>query len=261
MTAMDAAAGGPPRASSWLPGARSALPLCIAVSLAAHLLLLAMRAPPWPPRQAAQTPHGASSKIQARLLPSEPNARPDITTSVRPMAHAGSKPAAETSVPSRPPAPARPAPPPEPSRSAPTTRASDDAPQPALDAEAPTIAKPEGAAIQDDYVPRPLLTIAPVAQTPVVIAEPAGEDDGGRHAGILALFIDETGQVQWIEANEPLLPEPLERAARDAFMAARFSPGEVDGHAVKSRVRVEVVFDDAPREERQLSIVRSGRLD
>lgn len=259
---MDAVAGGPPRASSWLPGARGALPLCIAVSLAAHLLLLTMRAPPAPPRQAARAPYGLAGKIQARLLvPSAPNMRSDITTRVGPMAHAGSKPAAASSVPTNLAAPDRPAPPPEPSRSAPTTKASDEAPQPALDAEAPMLAEPKGAAIQDDYVPRPLLTIAPVAQTPVVIAAPDGEDDGERHVGILALFIDETGQVQWIEANEPLLPAPLERAAREAFMAARFSPGEVDSRAVKSRVRVEVVFDSTPLDDRQLSIVRSGRLD
>lgn len=256
MTAINAVAGRPRRASRWPPGTRHALPLCIALSLAAHLLLLAMRAPPAPPRQAVQTPHGSSGKIQARLLPSEPNTRLDITTRVSRMAHAGSTPAAESSVPSSPPAPPRAAPPPEPTRSDPTTKAYDDAPQPALDTEAPLVA-----GVHDNYVPRPLLSIPPVAQTPVVIAAPDGEDDGERHVGILALFIDEKGQVQWIEGNEPLLPEPFERAAREAFMAARFSPGEVDGHAVKSKVRVEVVFDGTPLVDRRLSIVKSGRLE
>jgi hypothetical protein len=38
----------------------------------------------------------------------------------------------------------------------------------------------------------------------------------------------------------------MARAARAAFMNARFTPGQVDGHPVKSRIRVEVVFDDGP---------------
>jgi hypothetical protein len=102
----------------------------------------------------------------------------------------------------------------------------------------------------DDYVPRPLLTVPPVARTPVIFAAPEGEMFRGRHVGVLSLFIDEYGQVQRIEADATSLPEAFEQAAREAFMAAQFAPGEIDGAAVKSRVRVEVVFDDTPIVER-----------
>ncbi|MBT2300810.1 energy transducer TonB [Variovorax paradoxus] len=95
-------------------------------------------------------------------------------------------------------------------------------------------------------MPRPLLSVPPIAQTPVMIAAPPGESGIGRHVGILSLFIDEEGRVQHIAANEPLLPPTFEQAARDAFMSAQFAPGQVDGRVVKSRVRVEVVFDNTP---------------
>ena len=96
----------------------------------------------------------------------------------------------------------------------------------------------------DDYVPRPLLTVPPVAKTPVTFAAPEGEMFQGRHVGVLSLFIDEHGQVQRIEADDAAsLPDALAQAAREAFMAAQFAPGEINGRAVKSRVRVEVVFD------------------
>lgn len=102
----------------------------------------------------------------------------------------------------------------------------------------------------DDYVPRPLLTVPPAAITAVVFAAPQGDAFRGGHVGILSLFIDEHGRVQRIEAEAPALPEVFEQAARDAFIAAQFAPGEVDGAAVKSRVWVEVVFDDAVVDER-----------
>jgi hypothetical protein len=41
----------------------------------------------------------------------------------------------------------------------------------------------------------------------------------------------------------PQLPGILSAAVRDAFLAARFSPGELDGRAVRSRLRIEVTFD------------------
>ena len=107
-----------------------------------------------------------------------------------------------------------------------------------------------GAAPADGYVPRPQLSIAPEPAIPVVIATPpATAGTGrfiGRYSGVLVLYIDEQGRVRRIEAEPPVLPEAMERAAREAFLGARFSPGQVDGHVVKSRIRVEVVFDDGP---------------
>jgi hypothetical protein len=110
----------------------------------------------------------------------------------------------------------------------------------------PLIAAPAAASAQDDYVPRPLLSVPPVARSLVVIAAPEGQADSSRHVGILSLFIDEDGRVHHVAADDAALPRAFEQAAREAFMVARFSPGQMDGRAVKSRVRVEVVFDNTP---------------
>lgn len=88
-----------------------------------------------------------------------------------------------------------------------------------------------------------MLTVPPVAKARVSLNTPAGETQFARYTGILSLFIDEAGRVQHISSDEPQLPPAFEQAARDAFMAAEFSPGEVEGRAVRSRLRVEVVFD------------------
>ncbi|SOD22501.1 hypothetical protein SAMN05518800_0492 [Variovorax sp. YR752] len=95
----------------------------------------------------------------------------------------------------------------------------------------------------EEYIPRAHLTVAPVATRPVILESPPGETANVRHLGVLLLYIDETGKVQDAIAQEPLLPEAYERAARAAFMAAQFSPGEFAGRAVKSSLRVEVVFE------------------
>jgi hypothetical protein len=103
-----------------------------------------------------------------------------------------------------------------------------------------------GDAVGGGYVPRQYLSVPPLATEPVVIPTSPGSVDVGRRVGVLALYIDEQGRVRRVEAEPPALPEAMERAAREAFMGARFSPGQVDGHVVKSRIRVEVVFDDGP---------------
>lgn len=96
---------------------------------------------------------------------------------------------------------------------------------------------------QGAYLPRPLLSIAPKVEVPVIISMPPGADDGARHVGVLSLFIDEQGRVRHVEPAEQDLPPAMEQAAREAFMAARFSPGQIAGRAVKSRINVEVAFD------------------
>ena len=95
----------------------------------------------------------------------------------------------------------------------------------------------------DDYFPRALLTAAPAPLEMVLIAYPAIEQDAGRYRSELTLFIDETGRVARVRVEGDQLPPALEQAARDAFTQARFRSGELDGRAVKSRIRVEVVFD------------------
>lgn len=100
---------------------------------------------------------------------------------------------------------------------------------------------------QDDvFIPRPQLSIPPVAQTPIVLPDLNADTQSGRFAGILALFIDETGRVHHITPLEPRLPPDLEKAAIETFMAVQFTPGELRGAIVKSRIKVEVVFEKPP---------------
>ncbi|CAN7641722.1 hypothetical protein LJR099_005113 [Variovorax paradoxus] len=98
----------------------------------------------------------------------------------------------------------------------------------------------------DSYLPRSQLSTPPASKTTIVLEPPPGEMATGRLVGILSLFIDEQGRVQRVDAEEPTLPPTFEQVAREAFMAAEFSPGKVDGRAVRSRQRVEVVFDYTP---------------
>ncbi|WP_185738320.1 energy transducer TonB [Variovorax beijingensis] len=115
--------------------------------------------------------------------------------------------------------------------------------------EAPPAAPPLSVPAEIDsgiYMPRSQLSTPPVAKTAIVLEPPPGELAAGRLVGILLLFIDERGHVQRVDAEESTLPSAFEQAAREAFMAAEFSPGEVDGHAVRSKQRVEVIFDYTP---------------
>ncbi|SEB12151.1 energy transducer TonB [Variovorax sp. YR216] len=242
MTGAIAASGGIRRDQGWRESElRRALPLCAAASLVVHLVLINLGMPSEKARpQLANV--GSTGALQARLIQSPRIAPPAAETmafarnssaSARPEGHTAEPPLqrsgerrglARRSIPDN---------------SAPTEQApiSSHIAAPAL----PTAEEEER-----EYVPRPQLSSVPVAQGPVIIGAPSDVSDLDRHTAVLSLFIDEDGQVRRIRAEEPRLPEAFEQAAREAFMAARFSPGQVDGKAVKSRVRVEVVFDNTP---------------
>jgi protein TonB len=119
---------------------------------------------------------------------------------------------------------------PEPVRSAPTLAPLPDLPQALLTPE-------------PFYLPRDLLSVGPAPQETVLLAWPAQSPLRGSFRGVLRLFINDEGQVRRVEAADAELPEPLFEAARQAFMAVRFSPGELDGRAVRSLIRVEVSFE------------------
>jgi periplasmic protein TonB len=98
------------------------------------------------------------------------------------------------------------------------------------------------------YYPRPELDIGPQAKDPVLIAYPEGVDTAGPHTGRLSLFIDEAGIVRKvdIQPTEPPLPQAMQDAARQAFLQAQFWPGQRQGAIVRSRIDIEVTFDDRP---------------
>ena len=96
-----------------------------------------------------------------------------------------------------------------------------------------------------------MLSLAPRANEAVLLEWPDAmpELDGGdaqartQYIGVLALYIGEGGQVQFVRVQSGSLPPVLADAAIRAFVAARFSPGELNGQPVKSRIFVEVSFD------------------
>ncbi len=122
---------------------------------------------------------------------------------------------------------------PSPAPEAPTGVAPE--PQPKVDAGADASADPD-----DRYLPRSALSRAPAALQQVELPYPEAAPLG-QYRAVLTLFIDAQGRVRRVRAA-PGLPAALEEAARQAFLAANFSPGEVDGRAVRSQMRVEVEF-------------------
>lgn len=196
--------------------------LCAGLSVALHAAVLGLPRSP-PPRVADGV--ASATLLRGRLLAPDPSwaaeaakAPPSDTSTAR-----ATGPGAE-----RPPV-ARPAKP-----AAPVTAVAAPA------APAPAAAGDDA----DAYLPRSLLSVSPVLVTPVTIPEPSGleADRLGARVGVLAIYIDEAGRVREVLPQEPRLPPELEDIVRQTFMAARYTPGERDGRAVRSRIRVEVVF-------------------
>ncbi len=103
-----------------------------------------------------------------------------------------------------------------------------------------------GAIGDDDFFARNDLDVGPYPKQPILIDYPPVKA-GGRHVSELSLFIDETGKVVRVRVDNPSLPPEMQEAARSAFMGASFTPGVVDGLPVRSRIRIEVVFEaDTP---------------
>jgi outer membrane biosynthesis protein TonB len=94
-----------------------------------------------------------------------------------------------------------------------------------------------------EYVPRALLSTVPQPTKPLAIPYPREGPAEGQYTTVLALFIDESGAVRRVRLDGPMLPPALDAAARNAFLNARWQPGQVDGRLVKSLIRVEVVFE------------------
>lgn len=98
------------------------------------------------------------------------------------------------------------------------------------------------------YARRDMLDRPPQALGIVQITYPPGVEPGRVRTGRLTLFIDEAGAVRKVMVWPPTdaqdaLPPPFVQAAREAFLQARFAPGERHGLPVKSRIDIEVSFD------------------
>lgn len=99
------------------------------------------------------------------------------------------------------------------------------------------------------YIPRPQLSIAPSALTPIMIEAPLEQREPQRIAGILSIYINESGKVDHIKPSGLEEFPEFEKAALAAFRDMTYTPGQVQGQVVKSRIRIEVVFDNTPLPE------------
>lgn len=100
----------------------------------------------------------------------------------------------------------------------------------------------------DGYVPRPQLSVVPVAQQMLILEWPEeGAPPAGRYRGVVSLFIDEQGVIQHVRFDDDGLPESLKEQTRAALATVRYSPGKVKDQIVKSRLRLELVFEADPR--------------
>lgn len=91
------------------------------------------------------------------------------------------------------------------------------------------------------YVARDWLDVPPVVLDAVLVPFPAVEGlvDLTLEVG---LFIDEAGAVRRVDVETPRVAEPFVRAVTQAFSGARFTPGQIGGVPVRSRIRVQVEF-------------------
>ena len=77
----------------------------------------------------------------------------------------------------------------------------------------------------------------PLSEPPLDLLHPILASPG---VARLILYIDETGQVVSAEIDSATLPRAAAERAAAIFAALKFSPGRVDGTAVKTRVRITV---------------------
>lgn len=94
-----------------------------------------------------------------------------------------------------------------------------------------------------DYVPREFLSLAPAPLSAIEVPFPDSVTGELKIDVQLALFIGESGVVQRVLVESTGLPPELEDAAAAAFRQARFTPGQVDGQAVRSLIKVAVTFE------------------
>jgi len=193
--------------------------------------------PPWWCLGAAALFHAVLLGISADAVDAwrrdQPPPRPASTPAAVKVRHLGTPAEAAAATQAPPPAPA--------AEESPTV-ATEPTPPPAS-------AEPSVAVDPGFYVPRALLTVAPVVRTPVLLQWPANWPLRNSYTAVLKLYLDERGRVDRVEPDgDAVLPGPLFESARQAFLAAEFKPGELDGQAVKSWVRIEVNFEtaDAP---------------
>jgi hypothetical protein len=224
--------------------ARSALWHAIVVSLAGHAMVLSQLRES-PPENA---PHGVAGppvfRVTFRSPVASPKGKPDaaLRSEAAPMVAAARQPRVET--------------PPQPVAAASKEPRGEPAPAPA---PAASMAEKQEPAADQPYLPRGQLTVAPKPLGMVQVPFPE-EVTGVVDLKVQAtVFIDETGTVQRIRVDTPDLNPAFERAIRETFGVARFSPGEIQQVPVRSQIRVEVEFHAPSRPPSAIAGSRRSR--
>lgn len=102
-------------------------------------------------------------------------------------------------------------------------------------------AQTETLADYSDYFAKAYLSVNPEPLAPVDIPTPEIAGLGTVQVE-LSIFIDEYGKVRRVRPETPGVREPYVEAARQAFEATPFKPGEIAGRPVKSVIKVVVEF-------------------
>jgi TonB family protein len=95
------------------------------------------------------------------------------------------------------------------------------------------------------YFTRSELTVAPKLLDEPLIPQPEQPGAAGPRTGklVLRVFVAAGGAVDRVEVAGSSLPAVFDAAASAAFAHLRFRPGEIEGVAVNSEARFEIVFD------------------
>lgn len=94
------------------------------------------------------------------------------------------------------------------------------------------------------YWPRSQLSTQPQLQTTITLTYPEDfEHKQAHYETVLSVYINENGQVDRVEIEDPEFPESLAQSAISAFQAATYQPGAREHQAVKARIRIAISFD------------------
>ena len=100
----------------------------------------------------------------------------------------------------------------------------------------PLIVAPTYYGLRDvDVLPRP------IAPLPLLPSEP-GDTAAGDTVFRVEVFIDERGVVTDVQLRETGVSPLLRRVTTELFFATRFQPARKSGHAVASRIEIELLY-------------------
>jgi hypothetical protein len=109
----------------------------------------------------------------------------------------------------------------------------------------------KGSSILPALLPAPpyYFSAKDLTQKPLVVRDVPADltlivPDVPAQAATLQILINEYGEIDQVIVEDSLLPEAAQKTVVDAFVKARFHPGEINGVPVKSQLRIEIMLED-----------------